>query len=67
MVRMSVLDSDVGSTNAAGVASLMIRVPFDDQVGLRLDAEDLISKLDFGTGKQLRNDFMLTLGLGVSW
>jgi len=65
--QMSVLDSDLGSTNAAGVASLMIRVPIDDQVGLRLDAEDLISKLDFGTGKKIRNDFMLTAGLGISW
>ena len=45
----------------------MIRVPIDDQVGLRLDAEDLISKLDFGTGKKIRNDFMLTAGLGISW
>jgi hypothetical protein len=65
--QMSVLDSDVGSTNAAGVASAMIRIPIDDQVGLRLDAEDLITKLDFGTGKKLRNDFMLTAGLGISW
>jgi hypothetical protein len=65
--QMSVLDSGVGSTDPAGVASLMIRVPFDDQVGLRLDAEDLISKLDFGTGKKLRHDFMLTAGLGISW
>jgi hypothetical protein len=65
--QMSLLDSSLGSTDAAGVASLMIRVPFDDQVGLRLDAEDLISKSDFGTGKKLRNDFVLTAGLGISW
>ena len=47
--------------------SFLIRIPIDDQVGLRLDAQDLISSADFGTGKKVRNDLLLTAGLGISW
>jgi len=65
--QYSVTDFDVATTNYGGAASLMIRIPIDDQVGLRLDAQDLISSADFGTGKKVRNDLALTAGLGISW
>ncbi|HEU5217884.1 MAG TPA: hypothetical protein VFU23_04455 [Gemmatimonadales bacterium] len=65
--KKSVLDSSVKSTNITGVAGAMIRIPIDGQVGLRLDADDLIYSADFGTGKKMRNDFVLTAGLGISW
>jgi hypothetical protein len=65
--KKSVLDSAVGSTHFGAVASLMLRFPIDGQVGLRLDAEDLIYSADFGLGKKMRNDVVLTAGLGISW
>ena len=65
--QYSVTDFDVATTNAGGALSLFVRIPIDDQVGLRLDAEDLISRADFGGGKKLRNDLVLTAGLGISW
>jgi hypothetical protein len=65
--KKSVLDSDVKSTNVTGVLGLMIRIPIDGQVGLRLDGDDLIYSADYGTGKKMRNDFVLTAGLGISW
>jgi hypothetical protein len=65
--KKSVLDSGVGSTNGTGVASLMVRIPLDGQVGLRLDGQDMVYKADYGLGSKLRNDFILTAGLGVSW
>jgi hypothetical protein len=65
--QYSVTDFDVATTHYGGAASLLIRIPIDDQVGLRLDAQDLISSADFGTGKKLRNDLLLTAGLGISW
>ena len=45
----------------------MIRIPLDGQVGLRLDGDDLIYSADYGTGSKMRNDFVLTAGLGISW
>ena len=65
--QSSVTDSDVGTSNFGGVGSLFIRIPIDDQVGLRLDAEDLVYRADFGAGSKLRNDLVLTAGLGISW
>lgn len=65
--KKSVLSSDVNSTDLTGVVSLMLRIPLDGQVGLRLDADDLIYSADYGTGKKMRNDFVLTAGLGISW
>ena len=65
--KKSVLDASVKSTNVTGVLGLMIRIPIDGQVGLRLDGDDLISSADYGTGKKTRNDFVLTAGLGISW
>ncbi|HTL06560.1 MAG TPA: hypothetical protein VL241_12490 [Gemmatimonadales bacterium] len=65
--QYGVTDFDVATTNYGGSASLLIRIPIDDQVGLRLDAQDLITRADFGTGKKLRNDLALTAGLGISW
>jgi len=63
----SVLDYNVATSNFGGAGSLMIRIPIDDQVGLRLDAEDLMYRADFGTGNKLRNDLVLSAGLGISW
>lgn len=63
----SVLDYDVATNHFGGALSLFVRIPIDDQVGLRLDAEDLISRADFGSGNKLRNDLVLTAGLGISW
>lgn len=65
--KKSVLDSNAKSTNITGVLSAMIRIPLDGQVGLRLDADDLIYSADYGTGSKMRNDFVLTAGLGISW
>jgi hypothetical protein len=65
--KKSVLDSNVKSTDITGVAGLMIRIPIDGQVGLRLDGDDMIYSADYGTGKKIRNDFVLTAGLGISW
>lgn len=65
--KKSVVDPTVSSTDVTGVASLMIRIPLDGQVGLRLDGQDLIYNADYGLGKKIRNDFVLTAGLGVSW
>ncbi len=65
--QYSVTDFDVATTHYGGAASLLIRIPIDDQVGLRLDAQDLISSADFGTGKKVRHDLALTAGLGISW
>ena len=65
--QYSVTDFDVGSDTFGGALSFMLRIPIDDQVGLRLDAQDLIHRTDFGTGKKLRNDVMLTAGMGISW
>ena len=65
--QYSILDSDVATNNVGGATSLLVRIPIDDQVGLRLDAEDLIYRADFGSGKKLRNDFIMTAGLGISW
>ena len=63
----SVTDFAVATSHAGGAASLLIRLPIDDEVALRLDAQDLIYRADFGTGKKLRNDFVLSAGLGISW
>ena len=65
--KKSVLDSSIGSTNVTGVASVMVRIPLDGQVGLRLDGQDMIYSADYGLGSKMRNDFILTAGLGVSW
>ena len=65
--KKSLLDSSEGATSVGGLASVFVRIPIDDQVGLRLDAEDLAYRADFGTGKKLRNDLVLTAGLGISW
>jgi hypothetical protein len=65
--QKSIPDNEVGSTDLGGVASVFVRIPIDDQVGLRLDGEDLISRVDWGSGGKLRNDFVLTAGLGISW
>lgn len=65
--KKSVLDSSVKSTDVTGVLGLMLRFPIDGQVGLRLDGDDLIYSADYGTGKKMRNDFVLTAGLGISW
>lgn len=65
--KKSLLDSSEGATSLGGVLSVFVRIPMDDQVGLRLDAEDLVYRADFGSGKKLHNDFVLTLGLGISW
>jgi len=65
--KKSVLDSNAKSTDITGVLSLMLRIPLDGQVGLRLDADDLIYSADYGTGSKMRNDFVLTAGLGISW
>ena len=65
--KKSVLDSNLKSTDVTGVLSLMLRFPIDGQVGLRLDADDLLYKADYGTGSKMRNDFVLTAGLGISW
>ena len=65
--KKSVLDSNTKSTDITGVLSVMLRIPLDGQVGLRLDADDLIYSADYGTGSKMRNDFVLTAGLGISW
>ena len=65
--KKSVLDSNAKSTDITGVLSAMLRIPLDGQVGLRLDADDLIYSADYGTGSKMRNDFVLTAGLGISW
>jgi hypothetical protein len=65
--KKSVLNSAESSTNLGGVASLMFRFPIDGQVGLRLDAQDIIYSADYGLGSKLRNDLFLTAGLGISW
>ena len=36
-------------------------------VGIRVDVQDLIYNADFGLGKKIRNDFVPTLGLGITW
>ena len=61
------LNSAESQTNLGGVASLMLRFPIDGQVGLRLDAQDIIYSADYGLGSKLRNDLFLTAGLGISW
>lgn len=63
----SVTDAGTSTTNLGGAASLMVRFPVDEQTGIRLDAQDLIYNADFGLGKKIRNDFVLTLGLGITW
>ena len=65
--QYSVTDFDVSSDHLGAAASFMVRIPIDDQVGLRLDAQDLIHRVDFGNGKKLRNDMMLSAGMGISW
>jgi hypothetical protein len=65
--KKSVLDSNLKSTDVTGVVGLMIRIPLDGQVGLRLDGDGLLYKADYGTGSKMRNDFVLTAGLGISW
>jgi hypothetical protein len=65
--KKSVLNSAESATNLGGVASLMLRFPIDGQVGLRLDAQDIIYNADYGLGSKLRNDLFLTAGLGISW
>jgi hypothetical protein len=65
--KKSVLNSQEKSTDVTGVLSLMLRIPLDGQVGLRLDADDLVYSADYGTGSKMRNDFVLTAGLGISW
>ncbi len=65
--KKSVLDAAQSTTNLGGVASLMLRFPIDGQVGLRLDAQDILYSADYGLGSRLRNDLFLTAGLGISW
>jgi hypothetical protein len=65
--QKSVINPAVSTTDVGGVTSLMLRLPIDGQVALRLDAEDLIYSADFGLGKKVRNDFILTAGLSIAW
>lgn len=65
--KKSVLDSNVGKTDLGGSASAMLRFPIDGQVGLRLDAQDLIYSADYGKGKKMRNDLVLSGGLSIAW
>ncbi|HEX7024415.1 MAG TPA: hypothetical protein VF187_06325 [Gemmatimonadales bacterium] len=65
--KKSVMDAAESSTDLGGVASLMVRFPIDGQVGLRLDAQNLIYSADYGLGSKLRNDLFMTAGLGISW
>ena len=65
--KKSVMDASESTTNLGGVASLMFRFPIDGQVGLRLDAQNIIYKADYGLGSKMRNDLFLTAGLGISW
>jgi hypothetical protein len=63
----SVTDFDRTTSHFGGSASLAFRIPIDEEVGIRLDLEDLIYRADFGSGSKLRNDLVLTAGLGISW
>ena len=65
--QKSVLNSAESQTNVGGVASFMLRIPLDGQVGLRFDVQDIIYKADYGLGDKVRNDLFITAGLGVSW
>ena len=65
--KKGVLDSSVGKTDLGATASAMLRFPIDGQVGLRLDAQDLIYSADYGLGKQLRNDIVMSAGLSIAW
>lgn len=65
--KKSVLDATQSTTNLGGTVSLMLRFPIDGQVGLRLDAQDIIYSADYGLGSKMRNDLFLTAGLGISW
>ncbi len=62
-----VLNPAVSTTNLGGATSLMLRLPIDNQVALRFDADDLIYSADFGLGKKVRNDFVVTGGLSIAW
>ena len=62
-----VTNSDSSRSHVGGAGSLMVRIPIDDQVGLRLDAQDIFYRADFGGGSKLQNDFVLSAGLGISW
>lgn len=65
--KKSVLDSAVGSTSMGGTVSAMLRFPIDGQVGLRLDAQDLIYSADYGQGSKMRNDVVMSAGLSIAW
>lgn len=65
--KKSVLDSSVGKTDLGGTVSAMLRFPIDGQVGLRLDAQDLIYSADYGLGKKMRNDLVMSGGLSIAW
>jgi hypothetical protein len=45
----------------------MLRFPIDGQVGLRLDAQDLIYSADYGQGSKMRNDVVMSAGLSIAW
>ena len=65
--KKSVLDSSVGTTDMGGTISGMVRFPIDGQVGLRLDAQNLVYSADYGQGKKMRNDIVMTGGLSIAW
>jgi len=65
--KKSVLDSSVGATDLGGTLSAMIRIPIDGQVGFRIDAQDLIYNADYGQGKKMRNDIVMSAGMSIAW
>ncbi len=65
--QSDITNADSSSSHFGGAGSLLIRIPLDDQVGLRLDAQNLVYKADWGGGGKLRNDLVLSVGLGISW
>lgn len=65
--KKSVLDSSIGKTDLGGSFSAMVRFPIDGQVGLRIDAQDLIYNANYGQGSKIRNDLVMSAGLSIAW
>ncbi len=67
MFGKSVRDSDEKDSFMGGVAGATLRLNVGQNVALRGDVEDFLYSADFGLGKKLRHDLLLSGGISIQF
>ncbi|MHB1329293.1 MAG: porin family protein [Gemmatimonadales bacterium] len=67
MFGKSVTAADEKDSFGGGVAGVTLRLNVGENVALRGDAEDFFYSADFGLGKKLRHDILLSGGISIQF